>query len=380
MGIASGDRQRLPARAGRGRRGPRTAGLGLALALLAPLVLLAAFPTGAGAWETGYQLKVVEGESTLPEYESIASTSASVPSHAQAVLSIVRDGTTIYRTIGEGGAWLPQVPQTGETVTLESPAGTPIAALVYDGKPALSSSVCAGSADFAGESTAGDTVEGFYERQALQRDPYGRVVGTERVQYGEAQVKTLSAGVFGGDFLQPLELGQDVGAIESIKTLLGNGQTFTYTSEFERPVGACPPPPPPPIAPAPAPAPLLHGTLTLDPVTIARLLRSGWRDQVSINQPGTVLQALYLQDGALPAQAARVSRKHHRKQHAAILLATGKAQASTPATVTVVLHLSSRGRHLLASMKGARVVLLTTLHSTSGATQTLARRPVWLNR
>jgi hypothetical protein len=352
----------------------------LALGLIAAAVSLAAFPAGAAAWESGYQLKVVEGETTLPEYESIASTSASVPSNAQVALSITRGAATVYRTVGNGGVWLPQVPQPGETVTLESPPGTPIAAVTYDGKPTLSSSVCAGSENFAGESTPGDTVEGFYDRQVLRRNPYGRVVGTERAQYGEAQVKTLSGGVFGGSFLQPLEAGQDVGAVESIKTLLGNGQTFTYTSEYERPVGACPTPPSPPGPPPPPPAPVLHGTLTLDPITIAKLLRSGWRIRVGINQPGTVLQALYLRGGTLPAEAARFSHKHHHKQRPAVLLATGEAHTSTAATVTVVLHLTSRGRRMLASMKGASVVLLTTLHSTSGATENLADRSLRLKR
>lgn len=341
---------------------------------------LAVLPASAQAWNTGYELKVVEGESTFPEYETIASTSASAPANEQVVLSIVRDGTTIYRTIGEGGAWLSQVPQPGETVEFEAPAGTPIAAIAYDGRPTLSANVCAGSTLFAGEESPGDTIEGFYVRKALQRDPYGRVVGTETTQYGEAQVKSLAGDTFSGSFLKPLEDGQDVGAVESIKTLLGNGQTFTYTSEFERPVGACPTPPPS-SPPPPPPAPRLQGSLLKQLLaTIEKLLRSGWRDRVSINQPGTVVQDLYLEGGAVPARAARAGHRGRSKPRPALLLARGVASTGTAATVSLLLRATSAGRRELKSMKHARVVLVTTLRSSGGATLDLPRVVLALHR
>jgi hypothetical protein len=364
-----------------GKRGGHQRALWFVLLAVAALALVA-FPASARAWTSAYELKIKEGESTLPEYESVASTSATDPegSRTEVVLSIVRGGTTVYRTIGQGGAWLAQVPAPGETVDFESPAGTPIASVVYDGKPTLASSVCAGSSEFSGEDSPGDTVEGFYSRYQLRRDPYGRVNGTERTQFGEAQVKTLSGSSFGGDFLQPLELGQDVTAVESIKTLLGNGSTYAYTSEYERPVGGCPPPPPPPPLPAPAPAPLLGGLLKLSTTTIEKLLKFGWHDEVSINQPGTIVQDLYLQDGTLPAEAATASRRHHAKAPRALLLASGSVRTSTAASVTVVLHLTKQGRERLRSMKGVHVVLLTTLHGSSGAAKTLAGRTIWLHR
>ncbi len=364
-----------------GRRGNQPRARWLAL-LAVPALALVAFPASARAWSSGYELRIKEGESTLPEHEAVAATSATDPegSRTEVVLSIVRAGTTVYRAIGEGGAWLQQVPQLGETVDFESPAGTPIASVVYDGKPTLASSVCAGSSEFSGEDSGGDTVEGFYSRYQLRRDPYGRVNGTERTQFGQAQVKTLSGSSFGGNFLQALELGQDVTAVESIETLLGNGSTYTYTSEFERPVGGCPPPPPPPYVPPPAPAPLLKGALRLGATTIAKLLRFGWHDEVTINQPGTIVQDLYLQDGALPAEAEAASRRHRSKAPRAILVAFGSARTSTAASVSVALRLTKDGRESLRSMKGAHVVLLTTLHASSGTTTTLARRTIWLHR
>ena len=93
------------------------------------------------------------------------------------------------------------------------------------------------------------------------------------------------------------------------------------------------------------------------------------------------MQDLYLQDGALPASAARVSHgKHHRKLPPAVLIARGTASTSTAATVTVVLHLTKQGRERLRSMKGVHVVLITTLRSSGGASVTLSRRALWLNR
>ena len=74
--------------------------------------------------------------------------------------------------------------------------------------------------------------------------------------------------------------------IESVEKPLAGGATFTYTSENDRPVGACPVPPPPPAPPA---IPALQGSIfKLAHITIHKLLKSGWLDQVSINQPGTV--------------------------------------------------------------------------------------------
>ncbi len=225
-----------------GRRGNQPRARWLAL-LAVPALALVAFPASARAWSSGYELRIKEGESTLPEHEAVAATSATDPegSRTEVVLSIVRAGTTVYRAIGEGGAWLQQVPQLGETVDFESPAGTPIASVVYDGKPTLASSVCAGSSEFSGEDSGGDTVEGFYSRYQLRRDPYGRVNGTERTQFGQAQVKTLSGSSFGGNFLQALELGQDVTAVESIETLLGNGSTYTSRANSSAPSAAARP-------------------------------------------------------------------------------------------------------------------------------------------
>src|SRR5271156_5149705 len=128
----------------------------LTAALLMPLLLASVGAAPASAWETHgtqYSLKIVEGETTLPEYDQIASTSGSVSRKAQVAVSIIRNGTTVYRDVGTEGAWLSQVPQVGETVTLESPVGTLIGSVVYDGLPSIAPTVCAGSTNFSGENS-----------------------------------------------------------------------------------------------------------------------------------------------------------------------------------------------------------------------------------
>lgn len=345
------------------------------------LAVALALPESAGAASHGprYTLKVVEGETTLPEYDQIASTSGSVEPSGQVAVSIIRNGTTVYRDVEKGGsAWLSQVPQVGEEVTLESPVGTPIGAVVYDGLPTIDPTVCAGSTNFSGENSSGDVVEGSYFTDALETSR-GRVKGVHHVGNGEAQVKTLSGTTFGGSFLSALTLGQTVVATESLKTPLPGEATYTYISEYERPVGACPPPPPPVFVP-PAP-PVLQGTiLKLAAPTIRNLLKHGWRDHVTINQPGTVTQDLYLEGGTLPAYAAASKGKHHKKPPPALLLARGSASAHSAGTVTVSLKLTSKGRLKLRSAKHVTVVLMTTLHSDSGAKLNLARRTLKLHR
>jgi hypothetical protein len=339
----------------------------------------------ASAWAANhgprYTLGVIEGESTLPEYEQVARTYGSVEPSAQVAVSIVRNGTTVYRNVGgEGWASLSQVPQVGETVTLESPVGNPIGSYVYDGLPSIDPTVCAGSTNFSGANSPGDTVQGAYVTYSLKSKPYGQHE-VRKEGFGEAQVKTLSGTTFGGNFLVPLVLGQTVSASESIKTTIAGNATYTYESERQQPVGACPAPPPPP-PPPPAPPVLQGSILKLSRLTLAKLLHSDLTDDVSINQPGTVVQDLYLQDGSVPASAASAKRRPGRHKHkpAALLLARGSATAKSAGTVSVSLKLTAQGRRKLLHARSAKVVLVTTLKASSGAKLNLGLRAVTLRR
>jgi hypothetical protein len=336
---------------------------------------LLAAPASARSGPPVYNLRITEGETTLPE-NSIMSTSASVEPKASVQVSIVRGGIVVGREHGEGGAWTSVVPQPGDVVNLESPAGTVIGSVVYDGLPSMDPTVCAGSTNFSGQNTLGMTVKGKSVTLALQIEKYSTREVETKPQH--AQVTVLTGTTFGGSFLAPLELGQTVTAIESLETPLANGAIFDYTSENSRPVAGCPPvvvPPPPPPPPPPA---LAGSLLKLPHFTILSLLKSGWHDHVTINQPGTVTQDLYLEGGKLPAFAA--STKPHKKPRPALLVAHGAVVASSPGTVAVLLKLNKKGRLKLKSAKNAKLVLVTTLRSQSGAKINLGRHTISLRR
>jgi hypothetical protein len=345
------------------------------------MTVLAGCALAAPAWAKPspprYSLSIAEGETTQPE-DSVVSTSGHVEhANASVRVSIVRGGLTVFQSSGNNGAWMSQVPQVGDVVTLESPVGTTVGSVVYDGLPSAEATVCAGSANFSGQRSSGETVEGGYFTEVAHGTPYGTEF--ERVGGGQAQITLLSGSTFGGSFLAPLALGETVFANESLETPLAGGAVFTYSSENIRPVGACPLPPAPP--PPPPPPPALQGSVfKLLKASIKSILKSGMLDQVTINLPGTVVQDLYLEAGNVPAYAASTKGHHKKKTPPALLLARGAATTTSAGTVTVLLKLTAKGRHELKSAKNLKVVLVTTLHSNSGATLNLERRTVSLHR
>jgi hypothetical protein len=358
-------------------RPARTACLALLLALGALLACAAAALAHAGP---EYSLSIVEGESTQPEY-SIAHTSVNVPHGSSVAVSIVRGGIVVARSTGNEGAWLSQVPQVGDVVTMEAPIGSVVGSVVYDGLPAIDPTVCAGSANFSGQRSGGLIVEGGFYSLALHTDPYGHT-SLQQTGSGQAQVTVLAGSSFAGSFLTPLAFGQTVWATESLQTPLAGNATFTYSSENDRPVGACPPVPPAPVPAPPPPPPALQGRLAkfLHALTLHRLLVLGLVDEVTINQPGTVIQDLYQQGGTLPALAAAASARHsHHKLPPAMLLAEGSVRASAAGTVSIALHPTAQGRRRLRHAHRVKAVVITTLRSSGGATLTLERHAVTLS-
>ncbi|HEV3094623.1 MAG TPA: hypothetical protein VGY30_08940 [Solirubrobacteraceae bacterium] len=336
-------------------------------ALVAGAVALA--PASAGASAPEYSLSIVEGATTQPE-DPILHVSGYVHPRAEVAVKITRNGLEVEKEKGKEGVWLSQVPQVGDVVTLESPVGTVRGAVVYDGLPSLDPTVCAGSTNFSGQRSAGETIEGGYYTVVPHPSYFARRDG------GMAQVQVLSGANFQGGFLTPLATGETVYAVESLVSPLAGGATFVYSSENDRPVGACPVPPPPP--PPPPPVALSGSIAKLARMSIHRLLRSGWPSQVTINQPGAIVEDLYLQGGALPAFAA-TSKRHHRKPPA-VLLARGTATAAAAGTVTVVMRLTAQGRRALRHARSVKVVLIATLRAHSGTRLTLERRLLTLHR
>jgi hypothetical protein len=360
---------------------------GISLLALIVTCCAAAAPAGAKAPSSTYTLAITEGETTQPEH-SIISTVGRVESdeetHTSVAVSIIRGGLEVSRSSGDDGyAGMSSIPAPGDVVNLESPTGpkghpggTIVGSFVYDGKPSLDPTVCAGSVNFSGQRSTGQTIQGG---QFLDvPGPYG---GFERWNSVQAQITLLSGSTFGGGFLTPLTSGETVWANESLETPLAGGAVFTYESENVRPVGACPPPPSPPPSP-PAPPALQGSIFKLPRTTLHRLLKLGWVDRVTINQPGTVVQDLYLQDGKLPAFASSAKKGRHRARRIPLahLVARGSATAKAPGTVDVAIRATAKGRRLLSHRSRARLVLVTTLRSNTGAKLNLPRRTVTLRR
>jgi len=354
-------------------------------AAVSALALVGAGAPAASAWSDihgkVFVLEVVEGENTVPEYGSVAKTVARTEGsdpQPQVAVSIVKNGITVYKEEGQGWASVPQVPQAGETVVLESPVGHVVGSTVYDGMPTIDPSTCVGSTTFEGENTSGFTVEGSYVIDSLVT-PYKKPTELAQSGFQQAQVKSLTGTSFGGSFLQPIPAGATVTAEESLKTPLGGEETYLYVSERVEPANkACPSAPPPPPPPPPLVTPLQGALVALRHVTIRQVLKGGWHDHVSINQAGTVTQDLYLRDGKLPAVAAS-SHKHH-KTPPALLLARGTAQAGGTGTVPVVLKLTAAGRRKLKSAHVIDAILVTTLRTSNGQIDTLSPHSVTLKR
>ena len=319
-----------------------------------------------------YSLSVVEGADTQPE-DSIEHVSAGINSKAEVTVSLIHNGLVVAQDKHEGGAWLSQAPQVGDVLTFESSGFR--TEVKYDGLPSLEPTVCAGSTNFSGQRTAGYTVEGGYYTVTV--GPIEHNIYHSR--HTLAQVQVLTGSSFGGDFLAPLAGGETVYAVESLTSPLAGGATFTYSSEYDRPVGGCPPPPPPP-PPPPVPLALSGAFSKFTGISIAKLLRSGWSTHVTINQPGTIVEDLYQHSGVLPAFAATSKHKRPRKEPRALLLARGTVTAKAAGTVTVTMHLTSAGRRLLKHAHSDKVVLVTTLTASSGAKLALGRRFLTLHR
>jgi len=330
---------------------------------------LAVLPAVAAA-ENFYGLSVSQG-STFSGF-SVAETSGfaeATPVHETRV-TITRAGVRVAETPSGQGQFpfMTQVPQPGDVLTLESPLGTTVSSVTYDGLPTVDATVCAGSANFSGQRSPGTTtMTGRYSSEG-----YG---GPE----GFVSVPLSSASAFAAGFSSALRSGETVYAEEERASTLAGGASFNYYSSTARPVGACPAPAAVPAVAVPvvvlAPAlPVLSGrVLKLSHTTIAKLLKSGWLVQVSIDQPGTVTQDLYMVSGKLPAFA---SRKH--SQPPAVLVARGASTVKKAGTVKVLVRATAHGRRALKHAKSVKLVLITTLRSSSGHRIDLGRHSLTL--
>ena len=330
--------------------------------------LVLAFTPGVAAAAPQYELSVSAGASTQGPLNDTYAFAENVPGNPQLALSIVRAGSVVASRVGNGFAELVQAPSVGDTLLLQDPVGTTVASVVYDGLPSIDPSVCVGATTISGQRTGAAAINaGAYTVSSGL--PYGFEPNGSLI----AQISTLSGSSYAGSFASALTSAQTVYSNETVQSAAPGGGVLTYSSTNSRPVGACPAP----VPPAPAPkqttakvASLTGKILSLTRTTLAKLLRSGWTIALQVSQPGTVTMDLFLEGGRLPAKAS--------KKHPAVLLARGQVVAKAPGKVTLHLRVTSSGRRKLKHVRKAHVVLLTTLHGSTG-TLNLAKRKLTLH-
>jgi hypothetical protein len=286
-------------------------------------------------------------------------------------LDVKRGGVVVATGSGVGYVQLtPFLVAAGDELVLTDVTTTESHSATYTGAPALDASVCGAAATFSGLRDAGATASVSAALTYGAADARNDVVPAVKVAAGGA--------TFSGSFAKPLTSAWAVTAQEGRSIDAG----FSVFSDITRPVGDCPPVPvadsPPPVpapaAPAPpAPVPDLLapggklGALKLTGALKA-LLAGTFADVVTITEPGTVTQTLYLDDGApLPkATAAAAAAKKPT------VLATGRAVAGKPGTVAVKVKLSNKGKTHFKRRTTAKVALVTVVTDRAGNARVLA--------
>ncbi|WP_272473585.1 hypothetical protein [Baekduia alba] len=293
-------------------------------------------------------------------------------------LDVLRGGATAATGTGVGYVQLaPFTMQAGDQLVLTDLDANESHSATYTGAPGFDAGVCGAAATFSGV-----------------RDDAAAVSVTAALSYGAhdprnealAAVKLSGPGTtFAGTFAKALSSAWTVTASQT-RPIDAVGTGFSVFSDVTRPVGDCPPADPAPApaaapAPAPAPAPAVvpapapakdlvapvAALLKLRLATAWRALVAGtFSDAVTITEPGTVTQTLYLDDGAKAAKATVLGR--------------GRAVVGQAGKVTVKLKLSRQGRSHVKARKAVKVKLVTTVTDQAGNARVLAPKRFTVKR
>jgi hypothetical protein len=239
----------------------------------------------------------------------------------------------------------------GDVITIG--CGGRVVSFAYDALPSIGPAACAGSRTINGGLSVGGMLILAVARPG-NNVPYTRA----------SQVATTipAAGSYAGRFPRPL-LATDVVRVDEFVRGAINGLLVDYYSIQERVAGAC----------ATAAAPRGSVALVHRRPLLPEFLHRGLATRVSDDQPGTVVENLYLDDGApLPAHAARRTRKPTP-------IGRGSATITKAGKVTLTVRPNASGRRLSPS-HSVRALLLTTLRNRAGASRTLAVKRITLAR
>ncbi|HMJ32633.1 MAG TPA: hypothetical protein VK501_01860 [Baekduia sp.] len=303
------------------------------------------------------------------------------------VLELIRGGVAIASGSGVSGTEVRVVPQAGDELRLTDTVTSDTYNTIISGRPTFDAAVCGATALVSGT-----------------RDPDAVMDAGATIFYGTydarnetvpATITSASGDTFAGTF--PHSLGAAWRVLAS-QTRAINPNLTVYSS-FSRKVGACPPdapaapagvapaeavPPSPSAPPAtpgdPAPvapdrrppaAKLAAPKALFTPAAAFRALSAGaLTTSVVVDEPGTVEQTLYLDDGATLPTATKAA-KSKKKANKPTVLGKGRALATKPGAVKVRVKLSQAGKSRISKAKTIKLALVTRVRDTAGNLRTL---------
>jgi hypothetical protein len=288
------------------------------------------------------------------------------PVHA---ISIVHNGAVVatQSSGGTGYVYMTSAPAVGDTVRIEQPPGTVVDSIVFN--LTIDPSTCVGRTTISGQrSDVGAHVS------AYAFDPNQGGYGN----YLQGQITSLSGSSYAGNFSRALTSSDHVGVVEGVSFNRGYGP-FSYDGSLERAVGACPPPPALPVkVTGPKPP---KGSISVNAKRALRaFFKKGLTIVVSADQPGKVVENMFLAKGKLPGKASSVqAAKRKSKQRKASLIGRGSAKVLKPGKVKVTVK-PTRSAKRLRRKRSLKVAFLTTLSNLAGQTTTLPPKRVKLTR
>jgi hypothetical protein len=285
----------------------------------------------------------------------------------QAAVSIVHNGAVAATQSGSGGAYLTAAPAVGDTVRVEQPPGNPIESIVYN--LTVDPSTCVGATTISGQrSDPGAQVSAY--AFVPSEGGYGT--------FTPARITTLSGMSYAGTFSRALT-SSDVVSVGETATFTRAYGFFEYDGSLEKAVGACPPPPPAKLVPAAGPRPP-KGSISVNARRALRaFFRKGLTMIVSVDQPGKVVENLFLAKGKLPGKASSVGSAKSKRKRGATLIGRGSAKALKAGAVKVTVR-PTRAAKRLRRKRSLKVQFLTTLSNLAGQTTTLPPKRVTLKR
>jgi hypothetical protein len=317
--------------------------LALGTVLLAPLMV--AGPTSASVQQ---RLRIVVVNRAGSSHVHVAAAPACTPLS----LSVTHAGSQVAAP-GPSGSVVDLAAPVAAGDQIAVACGGKMVTFTYDGLPSIGPSACGGS-----QAIDGTVSPGSYLILALARPgidvPYTRA----------SQVATLSSHgpSYRGTFARPILATDVLRADEALQGFV-NGIYVAYFAITERTAGVCSTSSPP------------SGSVRLahHRHLLRELLHGGLVTLVTDNQAGTVIENLYLDNGArLPAQATRTPGP--------ILIGRASVALGKPGRVTLKLRPTKAGKRRLKGKRSVKVVLIATARNGAGGSRTFAAQHLTLAR